>query len=207
MKSKLIKLLVVGAVVAFAGSSVPVQAIPEVSGSITFSDQFTANGSPGDLSTATELTSITDVTVSQASGDYSLGSIVKGTPVSFAGVTPTTPFTFSPIPGTSFDNFWTIVAGGTTYGFNVTDTTLVESPNSTTLVLAGDGTAYIVGPTALTSFGPTPATWNLTLNNDGGLLNFSGGSTGAATVPDGGSTVLLLGAGLSALGLISRHLV
>ncbi len=205
MKSKLIRLLIVGAVIAFVGSSMPVQAIPQVTGSITFSDQFTANGTAGDLNTATELTSITGVTVSETLGDYSLGSIVKGTPVSFDGVTPGTPFSFS--PSTSFADFRSIVVGGTTYRFSVTDTTLVSHPNSTTLVLAGDGIAEIIGPNVLTSFGPTAATWNLTLNNDGGLLNFSGGTTGAAPVPEGGTTVLLLGAALSTLGLVMRHLV
>ena len=202
MKRTLIKLLGVGAVVAFVGSSVPVQAIPQVTGSITFSDEFTANGTPGDLNTATALTSITDVTVSETLGVYSLGSIVKGTPVSFAGVTPGTPFSFS--PSSPFADFWTIVAGGTTYRFDVTDTTLVSHPNSTTLVLAGDGIAQIIGPNVLTSFGPTAATWNLSLNNNGGLLNFSGGATGAAAVPEGGTTVLLLGAALTVLGLAAR---
>jgi hypothetical protein len=203
MKSKLIKLLMVGAVVAFAGSSVPVQAISTpLNGAISFSDQFTANNTvAGNLSDATALTSITGVRVSSSSGDYTLGSIVNGTtPVSFAGVTIGTPFIF--IPSTAFAGLWSIVDTlGNTYSFDVTATTFVNR-SVQTIALSGTGTASITGPTL--NRAATAGTWNLTLNQNGSLLNFSGGA--ASSVPDGGTTVLLLGAALSTLALIKRRL-
>jgi hypothetical protein len=200
MKSKLIKFLIATAVMA--SLSMTAQAQP-VNGSISFSDQFTANGP---LSSATALTSIFGVKVSNISGDYTLGAIVPGnpgpgTPVNFAGVTPGTPFTFSPIPGAAFANFWSINIGGTTYSFDVTATTYCQQ-TSQTITLEGTGTAYITGVINRT---PTAGTWNLTLNQNGGLLNFSGGVS-TPGVPDGGTTVLLLGAALSTLGLIKRRL-
>ena len=188
MKSKIMKVVV--AVAAVVALGMTVQAVP-ISGSISFSDTFTANGTFP--STSTAITSITGVTVSQALGDYS--GIPHGTSVNFSAVTAGTPFIFS--PSTPFNTVWQIVIGTTTYSFDISSTTSVVR-GSSTLLLEGTGVAHITG------FDATAGTWNLTLNQNGGLLNFSGGAT---TIPDGGVTVMLLGAALSAMGLFRKKLI
>ena len=187
MKNKLT--MITGVAAALIGFSASVQAVPvnpPINGAIDFSDDFTANGT---FPSSTALTSITDVTVSGTAGSYSV--IPNGTAVSFANVTVATPFTFS--PSTAFTGFWTIAGG---WSFDVTSTTTVLA-GATTLILEGTGTAH--GP----GYCATPGTWNLTLNQNGGLLNFSGG----AAVPDGGATVMLLGTALSAIGLLRKKLI
>lgn len=180
----------------FAGASVMalalatmVKAMP-INGAISFSDNYTINTSS--LATATAITSITGVTVSGATGDYS--GIASGTTVDFSTVTGVHPFTVN--PSTPYAGLWTITAGATTYSFDVNSTSII-SQTSTTLSLEGMGTAYISGGT----YDPTGGTWNLTLNKNGGLLNFSGG----AAVPDSGATALLLGLGLLGLGMAARR--
>jgi VPDSG-CTERM motif len=187
MKKNWFKL--VGVAVAVVALGMTAQAVP-INGSIAFSDHFTANGTFP--STSTALTSITAVTVSGTEGDFS--GIANGTSVNFSSVTSGHPFTFS--PSTPYVGLWSIVIGATTYSFDVTGTTTV-SPVGSTLVLEGTGVAHI------SNMDDTAGTWNLTLNQNGGLLNFSGG----ATVPDGGMTAMLLGGALSALGLLRRKLI
>jgi hypothetical protein len=55
----------------------------------------------------------------------------------------------------------------------------------------------------LAGFTDTPGTWIFSGNQSGGTLSFS---TSNGNVPDGGMTVMLLGAALSGLALIRRKL-
>jgi hypothetical protein len=183
MKSKLIKLLIVGAVIAFVGSSVPVQAIPIV-GDISFGGSYTVDNP--NLTIATKFITFSSVIVIPIEhGDY-VGT--AGNSVTF------TPFTFSP-PTTPVVPLWTFTIGPTTYSFNALTMT-VPYKSSSLLDIQGTGTAYITGRD------PTPGIWNVTANKAGASFSFSS----SAAVPDGGTTVLLLGAALSALGLIKRRL-
>ncbi|HET7625029.1 MAG TPA: hypothetical protein VFM25_07165, partial [Verrucomicrobiae bacterium] len=84
MKNKLIMTL--GAAMLI-GSIVAVQAVPNpINGSISFSDDFTANGA---LNVATAITSLSNVKVSGTEGDYS--GIATGTAVDFSAVTALNP--------------------------------------------------------------------------------------------------------------------
>jgi len=191
MKSKLIILSIAVALMAFVGSSVTVQAQP-ITGSIGFSGSYTPNTTP--LSAATSVTFPANgqyVANGQQFGTYA--SVPNGTLATFYG------FTFSP-PTPPVTPLWTFTIGTTVYSFNAT--TMSSSYNGTlnNWNIGGAGTALITG------FDNTPGTWNLTLSNVGESFTFAA-TSGVNGVPDGGTTVLLLGAALSALGLIKRRLL
>jgi hypothetical protein len=80
----------------------------------------------------------------------------------------------------------------------------IDFRNTSSLILSGSGILKIVGPTALTSYAPTLGAWTFTANSLGSTFSFSS-SNAAAGVPDGGTTALLLGAGLTGLAVISRR--
>ena len=190
MKSKLIILSIAVALAAFVGSSVTVQAQP-ITGSIAFDGGYTPNTTP--LSAATSVTfpaNGQEVTLNQHFGSYL--SVPNGTLVTFNG------FTFIPA-SPPVNPLWTFTIGPTTYSFNATTMTSNYNGIQNNWNIAGTGTAKITG------FDDTPGTWNLTLSNVGESFSFAA-TTGVNGVPDGGTTVLLLGAALSALGLIKRRL-
>lgn len=159
-----------------------------INGTVSFSDEFTIN--TGSLATATAITGISSVAVSNSTGDYS--GLAHGDTIDFSAITGATPFTFS--PSTPFIGFWTVTKSGVTYSFDIS-TTAIDLQSSSALVLSGSGLAHITG------YDDTVGNWTLTLNSGGGLLNFSG----VTSVPDGGATLLLLGSALAGLGLIRRR--
>jgi hypothetical protein len=189
MKNKLIKLLVVGSIV---GSSVAVQAVP-ITGSIAFSGGVSVNNVT--LGSATAITGYSGETVSGLhSGSYA--GVPTGTPTTFATFNFVTPV----LPAGSL---WTFtLAGPVVYKFQATTENVPGwDPINHAWSISGGGLADITG------FDQTPGTWTLSITQSGDSLSFA--STAAATqssVPDGGTTVLLLGAALSTLGLIKRRL-
>ena len=183
---KIAKML--GAVVAGGTlllASLSSQAVP-ITGTIGLSGGYTANGP---LATATAITSFTTVTVNPSglSGDY----------VGTAGTAVTmTPFVFNPFGG-GVVPLWTFTIGPTTYSFDLLSLGITLQ-NSTSIVLDGSGTLHLTGKT------DTAGTWTLTLNSaGGGAFTFS--SSNAAQVPDGGTTVMLLGSALAVLGMARRY--
>ena len=71
-------------------------------------------------------------------------------------------------------------------------------------MITGTGTLTGAG------FDSTPGTWAFSAQSAGGIhqasFTFSADTTGAG-VPDGGTTVMLLGAALGALGLARRYIM
>jgi hypothetical protein len=137
------------------------------------------------LATATAFNAISGVTVSGGlagpSGSYAgtAGSAVTFTPFSFAssGVTP----------------LWSFSLAGVLYSFNATSI-IVSSQTSGFLNLTGAGTAFILGGSG--GYSPTIGTWTITDTGTAGTFTFSA----STSVPDGGSTALMIVLGLVAIG-------
>ncbi len=159
-----------------------------ITGGISLAGGYTTD--TGDVNTATKFTSFTSVAATGEAG-------------SFVGITPT----FSPgsitMNGFDFTTFigatplWKVTATPADY-FDLTSLTLVDHSVLNALTLTGTGTIHLVG------FDPTPGSWTFTANQGGGTFSFS--SSNAAIVPDGGTTLMLLGGALSGLGLLRRKL-
>lgn len=197
MKKSLTSLKTTGLVLAVAGFALGLQAVPTtISGSISFSGTSTIDGTS--FVTATRFTLFQDVTVgapSSLSGDY----------VGTSGATVTlSPFIWDPpTASTPLDPLWTFVSGGNTYWFDLS-VLHKDIASPTGLLLSGLGTAYISGP-GLEKLA-TPGLWNFSAQTQG-LSTFTFSSTTTVPppgVPDGGTSVMLLGASLLGLGLIRR---
>lgn len=190
MKSKWIK--VAGVTAALIGIGATVQAIP-IDGSIGFTGTFTQNGTPGDLTTATSMT-IDSVAVLSATGSF-FGAVTP--PAFFAtpiGVNSGIP----PIIG----ELWSVVVGPRTYTFNVTSES--QSLDSITQVnLLGNG--IVTDDLGNAANGQ----WQLGfgVSGTGQNASFTWQSTTGTVAPDGGSTAMLLGAALSAIGLLRKKLL
>ena len=110
-----------------------------------------------------------------------------------APVTMTAPWTFD--PSGPLAAFWSV--GGFT--FNLLSSS-VDFQNANSLVISGSGT--IVG----NGFDPTPGVFNFSTQapSASGVFSFSA-ANGAVGVPDGGSTIGLLGFGLLGLSSLRRR--
>jgi hypothetical protein len=112
-------------------------------------------------------------------------------------VTMTQPWIFN--PSTPTPALWSVA--GFTFDL-ASSTIIVQNP----FVLAIMGTGTVHGPAG---FDDTPMDWAFTTQSAGGAthLVFSFSANGTAQgVPDGGTTVMLLGATLGALGMARRFL-
>ena len=195
MKTTLTALKTTSTILAFAGFASSLQAIP-ITGSISFSGTSTIDDTS--FVTATAFTSFQEVFVgapSALSGAYvgTSGAAVTMAPFIWAPPTASTPI----------HPLWTFVSGGDTYSFDLS--VLHEDYASPTgLLLSGLGTAHITGP-GLDEL-DTTGNWNFSAQTMG-LATFTFSSTTtvpAQSVPDGGSTVLLLGGTLVGLGFVAR---
>ncbi len=123
------------------------------------------------------------------------GSFV-GVPIGSA-VTLAMPWTFN--PSTPTPGLWSV--GG--FSFDLA-TAAIDVQNSHLLMITGTGTLSGAG------FDPTSGTWAFSAQSAAGIrqasFTFSADTTGAG-VPDGGTTVMLLGAALGALGLARRYIM
>jgi len=193
MKSNLLKSLLTGLVAA--GLGMTAQALPSINGAISFTGGSTTD--TGNLGTATALTGYSSLSVlaGAETGNYlplspagNGGGTLSFTPFSFAG-SVLTPSPLVPL--------WTITYLVVTYSFDATSV-LIATQTSTFLNLTGSGIAHETG------YADSPGTWSITDTTQGASLVFTFGAS--TTVPDGGTTVLLLGAALSGLALIRRKL-
>jgi hypothetical protein len=172
-------LITAGALVALVNLSSAVQANPIV-GSIGFTGTYIQNGGTlGDLTTATSM-NINSTTVGTATGSFFGASLISFT----------TPIAVN--PATGLTTLWSVLVGTTTYTFVSTS----EAQNLTTpsaLHLLGTGVIHDGNAADDTS-----GTWQLGFGVSG--ESFQWQSTAAPSgAPDGGSTVLLLGAALTSL--------
>jgi hypothetical protein len=187
------KWLIAGVVAAFVAFSATVQATP-ITGTINF-DGGTATLN-GPIGTATAITAFGGSTiVNNNFGVAPTGSFAGtgGTAVTFL----LSGFTFSPgLSPNPVSPLWIFVLGGITYSFDLTS--VVSSIGvGPSLNLAGNGIVHKTG------FTDTFATWTFSTTGSGPtIFGFVAGNK----APDGGTTVMLLGAGLSGLALLRKKL-
>jgi hypothetical protein len=187
MKSKFISMAATVALLVGCGVSARATAI---SGSISFNGTFTQNGGGSDLSAATSL-SVSGTTVGSASGDLSGATLFSfASPIYVNGNTPLL------VGG----NLWSVKVG-TYFFWLVVDTEVQGTTTSTALDLAGTGTLKSTNP----AFSATAGTWSIDFKENS-PSSFTWQSA-SANIPDGGTTVLLLGVALSAMGLFRKKLI
>jgi hypothetical protein len=193
MKSKLIRFLIVGAVIAFMGASVPVQAIlTPITGNITFAG--TVNLDTASAGTAAQVTGWHGL----APGDKPQVQSVDGT----FGTSVTAG------DGATFTVPWSFNSGALAALWAVDGFTFDLIGSAVTSRVVGPPGSVSVGGTGMVSaagFAPTLGSWTFTTQDTAANSKFSF-SASTAVVPDGGTTVLLLGVALSALGLVKRRL-
>ena len=197
MKTNITSPKITSIILAISGLALSAQAISTpISGNISFSGTTTIDSTS--CVTATRFLSFQNVVVgapSALSGDY------VGT--SGAAVT-VTPFIWSPpTASTPLNPLWTFVSGGNTYSFDLS-ILHVDYASPTGLLLSGLGTALITGP-GMEKLNTT-GTWDFS-SQTLGQTSFTFSSTTtvpSAAVPDGGSTVAMLGASLLGLSIMKR---
>ncbi|MBA3832136.1 MAG: VPDSG-CTERM sorting domain-containing protein [Chthoniobacterales bacterium] len=181
MKSKLLLTLLATAF-AGAGLTTPQAQASQINGAITFAGGaiFDTNS----LATATTVNTFENVTVKSRDGDYA-AFLDVGDSVAMA-----MPYVF--VPTTPTPALWSV--GGFT--FDLTNSVVVLQ-TSNFLAITGSGTISGNG------FDATPGTWSFTSQSPAadGVFSFSAGSS-AQGVPEGGSTVALLGLGLVAVAFL-----
>jgi hypothetical protein len=180
---KLLKLTL--AVLAAALVASEAQAVM-VDGAITFAGgaKFDTNS----LATATRVTLFKNVKVMSEDGDFA--GIVNDDDA----VTMAVPYIFT--PSTPTPALWSV--DGFTFDL---DGSVVVLQNADFLLITGTGT--ITG----NGFDPTPGTWSFTSQSPKANGVFSFSSSDGFIAPDGGSTVALLGLGLTGIWMIRRKFV
>lgn len=183
MKNKLIMLA--GAILALVSFSPTAQATP-ITGSIGFTGGYIQNGgTQGDLTTATSMSIIS------SSIGFVSGSFVGATLLNFK-----TPISVNPT--VALGQLWQVMVGATTYTFTSTSASQ-NLTTSTGLHILGLGTISD-GNAANTTAG----SFQLGFGVSGDAFQWQSTSTAVGSVPDGGSTVMLLGASLTGLCFFRR---
>ena len=194
MKIPILSLKAASLILAVAGFASNSQAIP-ITGALSFSGTATMDGTS--FLTATKFISFQDVDVGALS---SLSGSYTGT----SGATVTmTPFTWNPpTASTPINPLWTFISGGDTYSFDLRALHL-DFASTTGLLLSGLGTAHITGPGL--NYQDTSGYWDFSSQTLGlATFTFSSTTTDTSSVPDGGSTALLLGGSLIGLCAVGR---
>jgi len=172
-----------------AGPGAKANPVPAITGSIGFgASGVTINSA--ELATATSF-AVSSPFVTTRSGNYS------AVPMAYSAVT-FNGFTFHPPVG-SITPLWTFDIGSTVYSFDATTDSSAWNPSLDSWEIGGNGIAMITG------YAPTMGTWNVNLSEtDSSFVFDSSAGASGVSVPDGGSAITLLGAGLFGLGLFSR---
>ena len=193
MKSNILKYMVSATLAV--GMVSAVQAIP-ITGSIGFTGAFVQNGgTAGNLASATSFTILNTVpnpiTIHDATGAF----VGAGAPIVFApsvGVNGNAPSLVNA-------QLWSVLNGLTTYSLTIT----TEGQTFTSgiqLNLAGNGILHD-GNAA----DDTAGVWQIGFGVSGNSFTWQSTSS-TSSVPDGGATVMLLGAAFSGLALLRRKL-
>jgi hypothetical protein len=197
MKAKNTYLKKVCTILAISGTALGAQAISTpIDGYISFSGSSTIDGT--DFVTSTQFLSFDNVFVGSpatVSGDYlgTSGEAVDVTPWTWAPTTASTPI----------NPLWSFMSGGITYAFDLS-VMHEDYVSPTGLVLSGFGTAHITG--AGVEKLDTSGRWNFSAQTLGESSFTFSSTTRAASVPEGGSTAVMLGGVVCCLGMISRKL-
>jgi len=183
------------------GLAATVQAA-QINGSIGFTGAYTQNdGTPGNLLTSTSMhIGAVAITPGSVTGDL-LGGSINGFPSTIyvnGGIAANFPNI-----GSTGNELWAVFTGSKQYSFWVTSETQDSLSTTTQLNLSGIG-YFSDGIAADNTYG----TWQLGFGQSGTppIASFTFQTTSATNVPDGGTTVALLGAALSGLALIRRKL-
>ena len=193
MKNKL--MIMTAAMAAVLGLSASVQATP-ISGYIGFNGSYsTVPALDGNLSTVTSFTiPFAGVAINAGQTGGALGGATLVSFIGSIGVNGNTPVLLG-------QQLWKVQVGSTFYNFVVGSVTQTLSPDNSALTLTGSGT---LGD-SISALDNTAGTYTLAFGVSGPSFTFA--STAASNLPDGGATVLLLGAALSAMGLLRRKLI
>lgn len=182
---------------AICGAAGIAQAVP-ITGDITFDGGVTLN--TASAGTATEVTSWTGAggvgmpTVVSADGSFS--GIAGGTSVAFSS-----PWFFDSGP---VADLWSV--GGFT--FNLTSSSIVAQGGYPAGVLV-DGIGSVSG----NGLDSEAMTWSFSTQDPGAIgadslvFSFSAASGTTGSVPDGGTTAMLLGLGVLGLGLLKKQML
>lgn len=197
MKNNIIKYLASTALaVGIVGT---VQATP-ITGSIGFTGSYTQNGgTAGNLASATSFTIVN--TLAHPIVVFDAMGMLTGAaaPITFAS--PIT-VNFSPGNGNlvfpSDVQLWSATVSPLTYSLLVT-TEMQTFTSGIQINLAGNGTLRDG-----TAGDDTPGTWQIGFGVTGS--SFTWQSTSGSSLPDGGTTAMLLGAALSGLALLRRKI-
>lgn len=200
MKNKLIKLAVVAAATAAILQSA--QAAP-ITGNIGFNgnavlDTTSANN-------ATQVVSWNTSTVGGDSGTFATMGVLANSLANING-----PWNFNSSFAAPGMTFWTVTGTGITFTFNLLSSTIYSQGGGFLNVnISGTVTATGVNSAGLdtTAFS---GTFSISNPSQNGTAQFSQNLQffpPTTSVPDGGTTVLILGATLSGLALIRRKLV
>jgi hypothetical protein len=196
------RLLVIGLVAAaFAGA--PAQAGP-ITGSISFSGAAQPWGGTNWFNT-------TGVDFLAASATVQSSPVPTGTYVGTQGTaTIFSDFIFDPFPADGVAPLWTFTKSGITYSFDYlvlgSLARVGNDVSSSISILNGTGMLYATG------FDATPGLFSLTAQGFGALgggqstFSFSASDVATATVPDPGSSMLLLGIGLTGVATARRRM-
>jgi hypothetical protein len=183
--------MMAGVAAALIGFSTTAQAIlinNYISGTIGFAGDVTLNGSVGIASEVTQWLSSSQTgspQVGTATGDFAT-YVTLGDAVTFA----TTPWLF--YTSTPISAFWSVDG----FTFDLTS-------SSITIHTSTEVDVYGTGTVSGNGFAATAGTWFFTAHDPDDTFSFSS----TTVVPDGGVTVMLLGAALSALGLFRKKLI
>jgi hypothetical protein len=159
-----------------------------ITGSVTFAGGATLD--TGDVNTATAVSSWHNTFVLSTSGVFTAEGLGFPTPVTIAA-----PWSLN-YAGPTIADFW--VAGD--FSFNLDSSWIVQQSGNGFLTVAGSG--WINGPAG---YDATAGSWSFTTQSpagDRGVFSFSAGS---ASVPDGGTTAVLLGIALVGMSIIARR--
>lgn len=192
MKRKLVTMVAITA--AVCGLAGIAQAVP-IDGNITFAGGVTLDTSSA--GTATEVLSWTGpggTGLPQViSADGSFSGIAGGTQANFSA-----PWSFNSGP---VSGLWSVDG----FSFDLTSSHIVFQGGSPAGVLV-DGIGAVMGPEGLD---PEAMTWSFSTSDPSaaGIFSFqvAGGTT--QEVPDGGTTAMLLGLGVLALGMLKKQLL
>ena len=160
-----------------------------INGSLAFSDLgVTVNNA--DLADATTFAVSGAYVAMNPTGTYS--SVPLFTDVTFNG------FTFNPAVA-SVTPLWTFVSDGLVYSFDATSVTADYNAAIGEWDIGGSGLAMITG------YATTEGSWTVNLSQTDASFAFdaTSGASGIA-VPDGGSSVTLLGSAFLGLGVLGR---